>query len=395
MKVRRNLFLSTCIAAILLSAPILSPAQELYEGVRTIVLDPGHGGKDPGCHYGNYKEKDITLSVALMLGEMIRREMPEVKVVYTRDKDVAVALDRRGKIANDAQADLFVSIHVNAVEPPTKPPSGALTLIMGKENEGRNLDMAMKENQVISFEDDYTAKYKDYLSGSAEMFIIYSLYQYVNIEQSLRLANMIQGRVKSSTPIPDKGIRRQKLLVLWYTTMPGVLVELGFIDNEHDRKVLITNKGQRQMATALFNAIKEYKQQVESSGRLKAEEGQGSMSMPAQGRPEAADTQAAPKRTEQKPAAKAKQKSGVTYMVQILSTSKKIPRNSSELKSYRGKATEKYTGGRYRYYVGECYSYSEVVELQREVRRSFPDAFTVAFRNGKQITVPEARKLTE
>lgn len=387
MKVRRNLFLSTCVAAILLYVPLHSSAQEAYQGVRTIVIDPGHGGKDPGCHYGNYKEKDITLSVALMLGDMIRSQMPGVKVVYTRDKDVAVALDRRGKVANDAKADLFVSIHVNATESNVKAPSGALTLVMGKENEGRNLDMAMKENQVISFEDDYSAKYKEYLSGSSEMFIIYSLYQYVNIEQSIRFANIAQSHFKRSTPMPDKGIRRQKLLVLWYTTMPGVLIELGFINNEHDRKALTSTKGQKQMAAAIFEAIKDYKSEVESSCTPMDDITVAPTDKPA-GQPAGTKN---PKTT----ASKAKQKNGVTYMVQILSTSKKIATNSRELKAYKGKATEKYSGGRYRYYVGECYSYDEVVELQREVRRSFPDAFTVAFRNGKQITVPEARKLTE
>ena len=395
MQLRRNLFVSTCIAAFLLFCADISVAQD-HAGVRTIVIDPGHGGKDPGCVYGNVQEKNIALSVSLELGKMIKEQMPDVKVVYTRDKDVFIPLDRRGQIANDVKADLFISVHVNAVD--GKAPSGALTLIMGKENEGRNLDMAMKENQVIAYEDDYTTKYKEYLSGSSEMFIIYSLQQYVNIEQSIVFANMVQNRFKASTPMPDKGIRRQKLLVLWYTTMPGVLVELGFINNEHDRKALVSQKGQKQMAQALFDAVKEYKRREESKAKpLQLEGGQP---VPAVEKPAVRDVQPAPRaeKPARRQAASEMPKagtSGVVYRVQILSASKKIAANSSELKEYRGKAHERQEGGRYRYYVGECGTYAEVLELQGKVRKSFKDAFAVAFRDGKPMAVSEARRLTD
>lgn len=396
MGLGRILFVSTCAAVFLLSATAVSVAQNADPGVRTVVIDAGHGGKDPGCVYGGAKEKDINLAVALLLGDMVGKELPGVRVVYTRDKDVYVDLDRRGKIANDAKADLFISIHVNATDKHVKPPSGALTLIMGRENEGSNLDMAMKENQVISFEDDYTTKYKDYLSGSSEMFIIYSLAQYVNIEQSIVFADMFQNNVKRNTPLPDKGIRRQKLLVLWYTTMPGVLVELGFLNNDTDRKVLTSAKGQRQMATAIFDALKEYKQRVESKAATGFADG-GQLPAPANERPVVREAVPAVRETpaRQTEAAAVTGAAGVVYRVQILSSSKKIAAKSSELKSYRGKAHERHEGGRYRYYVGECRTYAEVLELQADVRKTFRDAFAVAFRDGKQITVPEARKLTD
>ena len=368
MNLGRNLFVSTCAAVLLLSAATVSVAQNVAPGVRTIVIDPGHGGKDPGCYHGGAKEKDINLAVAQLLGEMIKKELPDVRVAYTRERDVYVDLDRRGRIANEQKADLFISIHVNATE--SKPPSGALTLIMGKENEGSNLDMAMRENQVISFEDDYTTKYRDYLSGSSEMFIIYSLAQYVNIEQSIVFATMFQNNVKRNTPLPDKGIRRQKLLVLWYTTMPGVLVELGFLNNEKDRRVLTSNKGQRQMAQAIFDAVKEYKQKVEGkTAELSGE-------IPVEPAVQAAEPQ-----------------NGGVYRIQILSATTKIPRNSREFKSYRGKAHERQDGRRYRYYVGECATYAEAMELQAEVRKTFKDAFAVAFRGEEQISIPEARRI--
>lgn len=376
MNLGRNLFVSTCIAALLLSANAVSVAQNIAEnvapGVKTIVIDPGHGGKDPGCVYGGAKEKDINLAVALLLGDMIKEGLPGVRVVYTRERDVFVDLDRRGKIANEQHADLFISIHVNATESNVRPPSGALTLIMGEENEERNLDMAMRENQVISFEDDYTTKYGEYISGSTEMFIIYSVAQYVNIEQSIVFASMFQNNVKRNTPLPDKGIRRQKLLVLWYTTMPGALVELGFLNNDADRRVLTSAKGQKQMADAIFDAVKEYRQRVE-------------------GRAAAGLAGVVPADVRQDDAAA----HGIVYRVQILSATKKIPKNSRELKSYRGKAHERRDGRRYRYYVGECTTYAGALALQAEVRKTFGDAFAVAFRGDEQISISEAREITD
>ncbi|MDL2320531.1 N-acetylmuramoyl-L-alanine amidase [Alistipes sp. OttesenSCG-928-B03] len=370
--------------------------------VRTVVLDPGHGGKDPGAVFKGVYEKDINLAVALELGRMIRAEMPDVKVVYTRDKDVAVGLSERGQAANKAKADLFISIHVNAVDKGVTPPSGALTLVMGAsdKNTGKNLDMAMRENNVIMYEEDYTTTYKEYMSGSSEMFIIYSLMQYVNIEQSIVFADLVQRQFKSATAMPDKGIRRQELLVLWYTTMPGVLVELGFINHDNDRKYLTSAKGQKSMATAIFNALKEYKKDVEGRSKpLQVENGTATAGTPRQGASQQGATTGSTGVTQRQgtaaPVQSAGKSSGVVYRIQIRSALKKIPKNSAELKDYRGQAHETFDGNRYRYYVGECRTFAEVTELQARVRKVFPDAFAVAFDGDRQITIPEARRRTD
>ncbi|MCL2561874.1 MAG: N-acetylmuramoyl-L-alanine amidase [Rikenellaceae bacterium] len=374
-----------------------SAAAQQHAGLRTIVIDPGHGGRDPGSMHGNVYEKDIALAVSLMLGRMIREQMPEINVVYTRTTDVFVPLAQRGRIANDAKADLFISVHVNAVRGTA--PSGALTLIMGREHEERNLDMAMKENDVIAFEEDYTTTYREYLSGSSEMFIIYSLTQYVNIEQSIVFANMVQNRFKTSTPMPDRGIRRQPLLVLWHTTMPGVLVELGFINNDHDRRLLTSERGQRQMATAIMEAVREYKERIDEriAAGFPPRVSQANetpvavvptpQAPPVTVGPPPAVSPAPPRATVGAP--------DVIYRVQILSALRRIASNSTEFKDYRGQTIERNDDGRYRYYVGERHTYGEAQELLEVVRRSFRDAFIVAFRGSTQITVSEARKLTE
>ncbi len=338
------------------------------QGVRTVVIDPGHGGKDPGCVYGTIYEKDINLDVALLLGEMIKREMPDVKVVFTRTTDVKVALADRGKIANDAKADLFISIHVNATERNVNAPSGAMTLIMGKENEGSNLDMARKENDVISYEDDYTTTYKEYLSGSSEMFIIYSLMQYVNIDKSIHFGNSIQHNFKRETPLPDLGIRRQKLLVLWYTTMPGVLVELGFINNDSDRRTLTSPEGKNKMAAAILGGIREYR---------------GEKPLLAQQKPiieekpiaEELAEKIAKMPVEEQSVPVSVPVSGEVFAIQILSTSRKVPQSAPEFKGVR--AEENYSGGRYRYFEGRYHSRAEAEKALPKVREKFKDAFIV------------------
>lgn len=403
----RNIFVLTLLAAFLLCAPMQRVYAQAGQSFSTIVIDAGHGGKDPGTVYGSVLEKDITLGVALQLGKMIREQMPGVKVVYTRDKDVAVALKQRGEIANKAKADLFLSIHVNATDKHVQSPSGALTLVMGTENTDANFDMATRENKVIVFEDDYTTTYKDYLSGSSEMFVMYKMQQYVNINRSIDFADLLQKNYKTATAMPDRGVRGQKLLVLWYTTMPGVLTEIGFIDNEHDRKYITGAKGQKALAASIFASVKEYKELVEGRGKPAAGQGSagagsaetstgtsaGTATGTAAGSASSSKGTAAATTT---PASKTTTATpGVVYRIQILSATKKIPERSSELKEYKGRAHETFDGTRYRYYVEECRTYANAMEMQAKVRASFSGAFVVAFDGGKQIPVTDARRMTD
>ncbi|MCD8071782.1 MAG: N-acetylmuramoyl-L-alanine amidase [Alistipes sp.] len=369
----------TCTLVFLLCGAAPAGGQNNYSAVKTIVIDPGHGGKDPGTTWDKVYEKDIVLKVALKLGDLIEKNLPDVKVIYTRKTDVFVELAARGEIANKAGADLFISIHVNAVDKGKKAPSGALTLVMGEGHEDRNLDVAMRENDVILFEEDYSSKYSGYEPGSAESFIIFSLMQYVHIEQSMMLANLMQQHYKKSTPMPDLGARQQKLLVLWKTAMPSVLTEIGFMPNDADRKVMTSDAGQNKIAAALFNAISEYKSRVENNGRMvqvdAANSSSGSVSAatgkaPAEGSP-------------------------VVYMIQVCSSRTKLGHNGSVLKPHKALGiTERTVDGLYKYYVGSCSTYNEASELQKKVREHTSDAFVVAFRGGTQIPVSEARSIT-
>lgn len=372
------------LSVLLLVLPFMAAGQ----GVRTVVIDPGHGGKQPGTVWGSIYEKDIVLDISLILGEMMKKEMPGVKVIFTRTTDVLVDLSKRAKIANDAKADLFVSIHVNA-SPAKEGPSGALTLVMGGDKEKGNLDMAMRENDAIFDEEDYATTYKEYLSGSTEMFILYSVMQYANIEKSIRFAGAVQKHFKSSTPMPDRGIQRHNALVLWQATMPGVLVETGFMNNTHDRRVLTSDDGKRKVAAAILAAIKDYHAIHNTDGGAER----------AAERKPAADEPAAPPAKEAKPKAKAERKADraavkaetvpdpkpraetkpeparteKAHVVQILSATRKVPSGDRELKGF--KPIERYGGGRYRYYLGPYASKAEAERCLPEIRRSFGDAF--------------------
>ncbi len=361
----------TCALAFLLCGTAKSSGQTGYGSVKTIMIDPGHGGNKPGCVYGQYKEKDIVLTVSKKLGALIEKNLPDVKVLYTRTTDVDIDLAVRGKMANDAGADLFISIHVDAVE--KNAPSGSVVLVMGESHGERNLDVTMRENSVIIYEDDYTAKYEGFTPDDPESYIIFSLMQYAHQEQSMLFANMIQDHYKKSTPIPVLGARNQPVLVLWRTAMPSVLVELGFLPNDHDRKILTSDSGQDQIAAALFNAISEYKSKVENRSQIVLVDGG---TVPA---PSGVSSGAA----------------GVVYRIQVCSSQRKLGHNGSVLKPHKDLGiTEREVDGLYKYDVGSCSTYAEAAKLQEQVRKHTPDAFMVAFRNGVQIPVSEARSIT-
>ncbi|MCC8035932.1 MAG: N-acetylmuramoyl-L-alanine amidase [Rikenellaceae bacterium] len=366
----------TCTLVFLLCGATFAGGQN-YSAVKTIVIDPGHGGTDPGTTYGKTYEKDIVLSVSKKLGALIQKHLPDVKVIYTRETDVLIPLAKRGDIANEAKADLFISIHVDAVE--KNAPSGSIVLVMGEGHYERNLDVTMRENGVVVYEDDYTTKYQGFVPNDPESYIMFSLMQYVHQEQSMRLADIIQERYKKETPIPVLGARQQPILVLWKTTMPSVLVELGFLPNDHDRKVLTSDSGQNKIAAALFNAISEYKSRVENNGRtILVEEGSApSGSVPAN-------------------AAAVSAQGPVVYMIQVCSSRTRLGHNGSVLKPHKNLGiTERTVDGLYKYYVGSCSTYEEASTLQKKVREQTSDAFVVAFRGGVQIPVSEARSITD
>jgi len=233
--------------------------------LKTVVIDAGHGGHDPGALGKMSQEKNITLAVALKLGELIKKNIPEVKVIYTRSTDVFVELRNRADIANKNDADLFISIHVNSN--PNTNASGVDTWVMGQYKTNENFQVAKEENKVILAESNYGSQYEGFDPNSTESYIIFNLMQNAFIGQSLEFASGIQNQVGVQGR-KDRGVESAPFLVLWKTTMPSVLVETGFISNTNDEKLLVTDDGQNQMANIIFSAFKEYKIKVDSRTKL-------------------------------------------------------------------------------------------------------------------------------
>jgi N-acetylmuramoyl-L-alanine amidase len=229
--------------------------------ISVVVIDPGHGGKDPGAVVGQAQEKQIVLDISLKLGQLIKNSFPEIKVIYTRDKDVFVPLFQRASIANRNHADLFISIHANYVE--SRSVQGTETFVLGQHRSQDNLEVAKKENSVILLEDDYSTRYEGFDPNSPESYIMFELVQDEYLEQSVMLASDIQDQFRVNAKRYDRSVKQAGFLVLRQTTMPSVLVEAGFISHTSERNYLMTESGRMDIATSIFNAFKNYKKKIE------------------------------------------------------------------------------------------------------------------------------------
>lgn len=255
--------LACAIIAAAITMPSALTAQPLpSEDQWVVVIDAGHGGKDPGAVGAKGKEKHINLAVALKTGKYITDNMKDVKVIYTRDDDTYPGLAERAEIANKNKADLFISIHSNALT--DKRLYGAETYVLGQTMDDANLQVAMKENSVITLEKDYETKYEGFDPNSVESYIIFSLMQNTYLRQSTEFATMIQSQFRDRVGRKDRGVRQAGFQVLWRTTMPSVLVEMGFITNAEEEKFLVSEQGQDYLASAIFRAFRDYKQTIDS-----------------------------------------------------------------------------------------------------------------------------------
>lgn len=354
------------LAALLLGPESLCGAER--RGLRVVVIDAGHGGpKYPGASYGGYHEKNINLQVALKLGKLIEKEMPGVKVIYTRttDKqfssDLNADLQARADIANKAEADLFISIHANAAR--STAARGLETLIMGEsEKETRLNESVLYANNKEEFLD-----MSDERTAAIVRAYIQNL-QFTYGRYSEAMARIVQ-KSYAKAGYHDRGIKRQPLKVLYATDMPSILTEIGFMSNATELKHMTSEKGQAAIARALLGAVKDYAAYVEDT---LLEEGSAS---PASGET------TAPTVEEKAPAEVATKSPESGYTIQLLASAKSLKLNSSELKSYRGKCREYTASGRYRYkYCYGTYSTKQAAEADlREVRKSFKDAYVVHF----------------
>ena len=342
--------------------PFLGFAQK-GEKIQTIVIDAGHGGKDTGALGKVTTEKALNLAVALKLGNYIKENLPDVKVIYTRSTDKFVELSERAAIANRNNADVFISIHCNSTESATTTAQGAETFVMGESKNEANLNVAKKENAAILLEDN-TDAYDNFDPNSTEAYILFSLSQSMYQKQSLNLAGKVQQKFASKGR-NDRGVQQAGFLVLWKTAMPSILVELGFINNAKEEKFLNSEKGQAQMALALYHAFEEYKREFEAENHTPA-------------------STVAKKKTAVK---------GDTYFtVQFSTLNKKVPVTDKAFKGVKEVEVYEYNGA-YRYVSGRFPTKAEAVARQAEVRKlGYKDAFVVAFINGERGTLKQAEE---
>ncbi len=416
----------------------------------TLVIDAGHGGHDAGALGATSKEKNINLAVALKFGEYVEKNMPDVKVVYTRKSDVFVPLMERANIANKANADLFISVHTNAL-PAGKIARGFETYTLGMHRAKDNLDVAIRENSVISMEDDYRQTYEGFDPNSSESYIIFEFIQGKNMERSVDLARMIQKSVCGSANRPDKGVHQAGFLVLRETSMPSCLIELGFITTPDEERTLNSAKCVNDMAKAIYQGLVKYRNRYDSrltvpyrtstanladepavvpvtykkskdvalkdSTVVKKSADSLKTMRPKQKEPqkrqEPAKKEAAKKEQEPsrgkgsesgkpegkktveaksaKTTAKTEAQGKPVFKLQILVSNRVLKAGDAHFKGE--KDFDHYQeNGMYKYTVGASTDYNEIYRLRKTLAEKFPEAFIIAFKDGSKYDVQEAIK---
>lgn len=361
-----------------------------------LVIDPGHGGKDAGAIGKISKEKNINLNVALAFGRYVERNCPDVKVVYTRNKDVFVPLHERAKIANRNKADLFISIHTNAL-PRGRKARGLETYTLGMHRAADNLDVAKRENSVILIESDYQRQYEGFDPGSSESYIMFEFLQDRNMAQSVEMARLIQERTCAATGRKNMGVKQAGFLVLRETSMPGCLIELGFITTADEERYLNTKRGIDAMARGIYQAFLDYKKQLNVGGanivktEVPAVEKSGPVANTNQS--EAKEKPVADVKAEKQKKDKVvdTNKAVPVFKVQIATTSTRIKTGSSKFKGLKNVDCYE-ENGMYKYTYGSSANYNEIYKLRKEVAKKFPQAFIIAFKGDQKMNVNDAIK---
>ncbi len=354
-------------------------------GVKTVVIDAGHGGFDPGnlgTHRYKTTEKDIALKVALKLGGHIEDNFDDVKVVYSRKTDVFVRLKDRVDVANKVESDLFISIHCDAF--PNELIHGTTSFVMGKDHDDENMRVAKRENSVILLEEDYEENYEGFDPNKPETYIALTAYQNAFLNQSVSLAQKIQDQFRQRVNRKDRGVKQQPLYVTSRTVMPAVLVELGFLTNKAEEDFLNSDRGQSYMASAIFRAFREYKKERELFS-IK----------PVQKATSTTVVTDSKKTTIPDDSVKSQNENDVYYAVQIIASRQKkelIPENFNGIEE----VTFYQDGSLYKYLVGKTNTLESAHALRAEIKtKGFKDAFVIAIANGKRISLKEAQKFLQ
>ncbi len=334
--------------------------------IRTVVLDPGHGGRDKGAIGRFHFEKDIVLDISLKVRDYLNQYLPELNVVMTRDKDVFIPLNERARIANENDADLFVSIHANSM--PNSHTYGAETFVLGLHRSEENLEVAKKENSVIVLEEDYKTKYEGFDPNSTESYIIFELMQNVYLDQSINFASAVQDQFEDRVGRHNRGVKQAGFLVLRETAMPGVLVEVGFLSNRREERFIASEDGRVYLASAIFRAIRNYKERYDSRNSTLVQKSRES---------EIAENV---KQDE----ASASDNDGIEYRIQVASSSQPLDKDEGPYKHFDN-VWEYKENGSYKYTTARAYTHEEIMKVLPEVREVVPDCFVVGFKNGERV----------
>ncbi len=441
----RNHCLNRCLPVIILLLTVLSAslftepaaAQSNSEKKFTVTIDAGHGGHDSGARGKNSYEKNLALGIALKLGHYIESLMDDVNVYYTRKTDVFIPLYERAQIANKNKSDLFISVHVNAIDTKKNKsnPHGTSTYVMGFSRSADNLDLVMQENKAVLLEKDYKTRYVDFDPTSPESYILYNNVKNNNLSESLEIASAVQDQFRTRGQRKDMGVHQGNLVVLWGSTMPSVLIETGFISNPQEEAFLMTEDGQDIIASAIYMAIRGYKesvdQKVSSLSQSESQKAETAAKQPVVENkpvmtekkaaepekkvpdtikgvpePEKKSTDTAKKtaepakkpveiekktvETEQKVTVKdttqtvAAVNSGAEFRVQILASLVKLPIDAREFKGQKN-LKEFYIDGYYKYMSQPVKNYQEALDLKRQLNATFQGAFIVGFLNGEKV----------
>jgi N-acetylmuramoyl-L-alanine amidase len=434
------------LAIILIINPLYGSRRSL-KGLEIVVIDAGHGGKDPGAIVGKAHEKDIVLAIALKLGNYIKENLPDVKVIYTRKTDVFVPLFERSVIANKNNADLFISIHANYCSTPSI--KGTETYVLGLHRTEDNLNVAKRENSVILREKDYTTRYEGFDPNLSESYIMFELIQNTHIDQSVAFAGILQESFHNHAQRANRDVRQAGFLVLRETAMPAVLIETGYLSNQSEANYLMTDDGRTALAYSIFKSFKLYKEKFDSrltitpvesikekkevSNAVTSEHQSASIkketltqqkgkevitekqpatakngtttqqkAQKATSEPQTANTkkEAPSQRLEKKTiknqdslkkvvSPQAKAIDVVSFAIQIAAYPKKLPLNSKIFKGIEN-ITEIKIGVYYKYYCLETKSIEKTRQNLATIKSKIPDAFIVAFKNGQPIPIKEA-----
>lgn len=353
----KRCFAFSIIVPLLLMGTVAYAETDSSVKLRTVVIDAGHGGNDPGTISPDkkLKESSINLDIALALGKKIDEAFPDVKVLYTRKKDVFIPLATRADIANRNHADLFISIHVNSVKNKSDV-RGVETFVMGTDKSASNMEVCKRENSVILLEKDYSTTYQGFDPSNAESYILFNLMQNASFEQSIEMASLVQKQLKKGPITVNRGIKQAPILVLWKTTMPAILVEVGFLSNPSDRRILASKAERDKIADNIFKAFRAFKYGYDEDISF-VDESETDIPEP------------------QVEVAAAKP-DGKAYRIQIMASTKNLSEGNSQFKGLKD-VDKLRVNGLYKYTVGSYASKEEASAALKTVKAKFPEAFIV------------------